>query len=135
MWRTSQTSMFCACRDCTSSNEPLINPTPLALVEYLYKANLGLPDSSPDEQALASDLLKWREYLAHIDAEISRSPPKVEDWVSKREDISAYLHKHTAIRHPIRQLPADVLTEIFLLVLQLDSRPESADSVDIHKAP
>ncbi|KAF9061803.1 hypothetical protein BDP27DRAFT_1234582, partial [Rhodocollybia butyracea] len=64
-----------------------------------------------------------QERLKQMNSEISRLKQQVEALVAQRAVIHKFIRAHRALLAPIRRLPVEVLSEIFLFCLPVDRNP------------
>ncbi|TFK34143.1 hypothetical protein BDQ12DRAFT_657206, partial [Crucibulum laeve] len=82
---------------------------------------------SPEEAVYASNIVsEGIAEIQNLDAQISKTKELLSQLVSHRERIVAYVDAHKSVLSPIRRLPPEILTLIFLHI----SSPIRVDQPD-----
>ncbi|KAJ7260324.1 hypothetical protein B0H12DRAFT_1014080, partial [Mycena haematopus] len=103
-----------------------IAPRTLARISQLLTTN-----EPPQDAELALILpvaQKTAAQLACLDAEISRLRDQLTRLEEERAALAKYHAQNTTILSPLRRMPSEVLGEIFLWTLPLQSAVDRADS-------
>ncbi|KAF8636338.1 hypothetical protein AX16_010993 [Volvariella volvacea WC 439] len=93
-------------------------PSPFASVLYTNHA-----PSSKEVEEINQLLVSPQERLMALDEELDRLNKLIDQVSSARENIRQYIDAHKALLSPIRRLPPEIITEIFVNCLPIQHNP------------
>lgn len=99
------------CSHC-SRGAPITTPGILSPVNELLISNQ--PPLPPQRDLVYDFIREIRHDIETIDKEISRAKAVVDDLLAKRKVLREIKRRHQAIVSPLRQLPHELLSEIFI---------------------
>ncbi|KAK1227954.1 hypothetical protein PQX77_009001 [Marasmius sp. AFHP31] len=79
--------------------------------------NVNTPPTAEECSAVRSFMRPLQGELSALENEISRLQTLVEDLILRRDPITKYISQHQNIISPIRRLPSEVLSQIFIACL------------------
>jgi hypothetical protein len=106
---TMSESILCANCGYTITNDIVLPTTP---VPDLLGGNYVV--SEFHAQMICDTISAAQADISRLDGEITRLQVVLDGLTNKRDALQTYTHSHTALVAPIRRLPPEVLSEIFL---------------------
>ncbi|KAJ7609006.1 hypothetical protein FB45DRAFT_1067046 [Roridomyces roridus] len=128
--------MTSICSECGATKianaEPsdTIPATPETLAGYQLLAASNEPPNSAERAFLQAVASKSAVRLTCLDEEISRLKDRLGQLEAERSQLAGYHSQNVAILSPLRRMPHEILTEIFLWTL-----PPAASNPDVNESP
>ncbi|KAJ3901230.1 hypothetical protein F5879DRAFT_969250 [Lentinula edodes] len=90
---------------------------------YAQILNTNHLPSHAQRKEIETFLSEPQQELSRLETEISRVQVILDDLQSRRAEVKNYVETHRGLLAPIRRLPVEVLTEIFVLCLSAERYP------------
>ncbi|KAJ3881003.1 hypothetical protein F5051DRAFT_322818, partial [Lentinula edodes] len=90
---------------------------------YAQILNTNHLPSHAQRKEIETFLSEPQQELSRLETEISRVQVILDDLQSQRAKVKSYVETHRGLLAPIRRLPVEVLTEIFVLCLSTERYP------------
>ncbi|KAJ3859712.1 hypothetical protein EV359DRAFT_86111 [Lentinula novae-zelandiae] len=90
---------------------------------YAQILNTNHLPSHAQRKEIETFLSEPQQELSRLETEISRVQVILDDLQSQRAEVKSYVETHRGLLAPIRRLPVEVLTEIFVLCLSTERYP------------